>query len=113
MVYLNNYRHLTKIFIGILSVFLMSACASEEEKRERQENAYDISGDYKVSQSAGSEIDMNLSIHNESGRHDILINLERLGAMSSKEISLLKAQGINPTMVANHFTNKFTSIFYI
>ncbi len=103
-----NYRvrAILKSFFVVICLFLVG-CASEAEKQERKENSFDISGDYKVSRSQGSEIDMNFSIRNESGRHDIVVEVERLSIMTEKETSFLKAQGIDANLVSAHFTNKF------
>jgi hypothetical protein len=95
-----------------LSALALSAtligCASEAEKQERRENAYDLSGTYSASRSTGSELDMNFEIINESGRHDIMVKVQRLEAESSKERDLLTAQGIDADQVFAHFGRELT-----
>jgi len=77
-----------------LLALMLTACASEEEKQERRENAFDISGDYLISKKTGSEIDMDFEIRNETGRHDIIVYLNRKSDFLPKEIDFLKAQNI-------------------
>lgn len=103
-VYFKN--NILKTFVTLALLGFLSACASEAEKQERRENSFDLSGDYKTSMSKGSELDMNLQIQNESGRHNIVAYVERLNPISAKEIALLKAQGINHETVSTHFKNK-------
>ncbi len=91
--------------MGALSAFalLTVACTSEKEKEERRENAFDVSGFYKTSQSSGSTVDMNFEIHNESGRHDIVSNLERTSDFTDQERQLLVAQGLDADKIFAHF----------
>ncbi len=103
-VFLKN--NILKTFVTLSLLGFLSACASEAEKEERRENSFDLSGDYKTSSAKGSELDMNLQIQNESGRHNIVAYVERLNLISAKEIALLKAQGINHETVSAHFKNK-------
>lgn len=96
---------LLKLFALILSLMFVIACASEEEKKERRENSYDISGQYKSTVAAGSQVDMQFEIKNESGRHDIVISAIRVGEMTPQEIQLLTKHNINVEVVKNHFKN--------
>lgn len=96
--------HLSKnFFVAILSVLFITACASEEEKKERRENSLDISGGYKTSVSGGSQLDMQFEIKNESGRHDIIVNLERYSGLTAREKNILASQKIGLDFVTNQF----------
>jgi hypothetical protein len=95
-----------KSFVAILSVLLFAACASEDEKKERRENSLDVSGGYKTSIASGSEMDLQFEIKNESGRHDIVINLERFSPLTAKEKNFLKAKNIDSQFVSNYFGNR-------
>lgn len=91
-------------FLTLTSLlYLLSGCASEAEKKERRENAFDVSGGYKVRQSSGSELDMDFVIENESGRHDILVSLERLSERTQKEKGFLSQHGLDPMSVDSLF----------
>gem|GEM_PF-3055157 len=87
-----NYLRIAALFLCL--PFLI-ACSSEAEKVERRENSYDVSGDYKMTLSTGSEVEMLVSIRNEAGRHDIVATLDRQSALTEKERVFLETQGID------------------
>jgi hypothetical protein len=82
-----NKTHL--LLFTLLSFFLIS-CASDAEKEERRQNAFDLQGVYASKVTANSELAMTMSIQNENGkRHDILINLERTNDIENSEKTFL------------------------
>ncbi len=81
----------------------LASCASKKEKEERRENAFNLSGNYVASIRAGSEINMNIDIQNENGRHDIYVKLERSSNLTKKEIALLQKHGISLSQAENNF----------
>lgn len=95
-----------RFILMVLSTIFLFSCASEEEKQERRENAYDLSGGYKVRMTNGSEVDMDFVITNESGRHDIVIELDRLSNLTDKEINFLRGVQEDPSKVNSSFGNK-------
>lgn len=94
--------------LSALSLIFAIGCASEAEKQERKENAYDVSGAYKASTSSDSEVGLSFEIKNESGRHDILIQLDRLEPYTTKEAKFLEASGIDAQQVFDHFGSSLT-----
>ncbi|MGE0528927.1 MAG: hypothetical protein AB7P49_17820, partial [Bdellovibrionales bacterium] len=86
----------------VLSMVL-AACASDAEKQERRENAFDVSGSYKATRASGSDLDIGFEIANESGRHDIVIRLERLSPVTDKEREFLTSAGLDADRVFKHF----------
>lgn len=92
----------SKLFIVVVCLFL-GACASEAEKQERRENAFDLAGGYKVTKNSGSEVNMNFTVENESGRHDIIVKLDRTSDFTKKERDFLSTNKLNPNTVFNHF----------
>lgn len=96
-------------FLSILTIFLLlTSCASKDEKEERQQNAFDLSGTYTASIKTGSEINMGLDIYNEFGRHDIYVKLERNSVLQSGEKKLLEKYKISTSEVENYFLPKMT-----
>ncbi|MGE0172268.1 MAG: hypothetical protein AB7T49_05770 [Oligoflexales bacterium] len=87
---------------ALLGLQACGAMVSDAEKRERQENAFDVSGEYTAEKAKGSDIDMKFSIVNESGRHNILATVERTG-LTPEESSLLESYDVDPQQVAAHF----------
>ncbi len=51
-----------KYCMVFVSLLFLTACASEEEKKERRENSFDISGEYKATVDAGSQVDLQFEI---------------------------------------------------
>lgn len=94
-----------KVFAMVFGFMILVSCASEAEKKERRENSLDISGQYKATVDAGSQLDLQFEIKNESGRHDIVITAMRNGELTPQETQLLTRQNINPETVRNYFKN--------
>lgn len=91
-----------KYVLTLLGVVFLISCASEAEKEERQETAFDISGGYQSLATEGSEVEMIFEIKNESGRHNIMAIVERLGPLTEKETAVL-ANRVNVQNVYTHF----------
>ena len=87
--------------VTLLSIYFLG-CASEQEKNERRENAFNLEGSYKTT-GEKSELQMVFSIVNESGRHDISIHLDRDNTLTEKENQLLQKHNINTESVKGHF----------
>jgi len=54
-----------KLFINVSLLLILMSCASESEKEERRQNAFDLTGTYTTSLKTGSEVNMTMDIHNE------------------------------------------------
>ncbi len=83
----------------------LSGCASEAEKEARRENAFDLAGQYTSTSRAGSSIEFNMNISNESGRHDVVASMDRALAITNQESTFLQNRhSINPATVSSYFT---------
>lgn len=97
-----------KLFINVSLLLILMSCASESEKEERRQNAFDLTGTYTTSLKTGSEVNMTMDIHNESGRHDIYVNLERSSVLTENENKLLKKHDIPSYQVERFLLPKMT-----
>ncbi|MDE0150927.1 MAG: hypothetical protein OXK80_00300 [Bdellovibrionales bacterium] len=70
-------------YILIVFSILFSGCLSEEEIQARQDNAFDISGNYQTSED--SEVQLNFNIVNQNVKHDIFITVTRSNPHLEKE----------------------------
>jgi hypothetical protein len=84
---------------------MLAGCVSDTEKTNRREDAFDVSGIYKVETDGGSDLDMTFEIKNESGRHDIVVTLDRGSEMSDQEKAAFERQGIASDQVFSYFNN--------
>lgn len=91
----------------LLLVAALTACEepSADEKRVRQENAFDISGNYAATSDLGSEVLIQFKIENKSNRSDVLARIDRSSGLTEKESALLKEFGISEL----EFTRSFGS----
>jgi hypothetical protein len=71
-------------FFLFLGLFFSLGCAAPSEKEERRQNAFDISGNYTPM--TFSPTHLSFKISNETGRHDIKIEMNR------DQISLLEQE---------------------
>ena len=69
-----------------LSIFL-SGCISEEERKARQDNAFDISGKYQTTEDL--DVPFQFEITNQDAKHDIVIKLSRSNPLTDLETTLL------------------------
>ena len=77
-------------------------CASKEEIKQRQKNAFDVSGEYTTVPSSPTQL--TFKITNESERYDIRLEIPREG-LTSSETEFFKRQGIEPQGVIDFFSN--------
>jgi len=92
------------IFLASVAyIFSLVGCISGAEKQARSENAYDVSGEYTASKSAGSQTEMKINIRNKSSRSDIGVVVTRLSGMEKQEAEFLKSQGVDAAAVSSYF----------
>lgn len=89
--------------ISTVFMYALAGCVSGAEKQARSDNAYDVSGEYTTSKSAGSQTDIKINIRNKSSRSDIGVVVTRLSGMEKQESEFLKAQGVDAGSVASFF----------
>lgn len=90
----------------------MVSCASEPEKKERQENAIDLSGTYSVNEATGSDFSGTFVIQIENNdRSNLYVTMQRSG-LTAKEESFLKDQlkltDDQASQIASEFGSAFT-----
>ena len=102
-----------KYILIIFSVFL-SGCLSKEERKARQENGFDISGDYKTVEDVEdpSEVQLEFTIINQNVKHDIFVQLNRISPLTMEEKEFLselaKDHGVSvETLTAQPFPKTF------
>ncbi len=93
------------ISLILLFGLLLNGCSSKEELQARRDNAYDISGEYAVKKSNESDVSLFFSVKNESGRHDIVVDLERVDGYSEIEQQFLKKENVSSKDVFKYFGN--------
>ena len=98
----------SKIAFLLCALVGMSACTqlSDEEKKQRQQDAFDLSGDYTVRAEGGSEVAMAMKIVNKSGRHDVNVRTTRTTDLTAQELAILQQTGVDPALVRNAFVNQ-------
>lgn len=98
-------KFITNPLLFVLSVFLFG-CISPEERKARQDNAFDISGNYQTVED--SEVPFQFEITNQNGKHAILVKLTRSSPLTEKEkefLSKLKTEhGITSDDILNQPT---------
>jgi hypothetical protein len=97
---------MARLVVVLSTLLLLSACASQKEKEARRENAYDLSGEYTATKAKGSETDMTIQMTNQSSRSDIRADITRATPQETKEADFLRAKGLDPKLVADHFGSK-------
>ena len=95
-------RYLKQALI-IFSIFL-SSCISEEERKARQENAFDIAGTYKTTED--SEVQLNFTITNQNVKRDILVQLNRTSPLTNQEKEFLSEVAKEHGVSAETLTSK-------
>lgn len=91
---------LLKTLVAAGMATMLSACASEVEKEARRQNAFDLAGIYTATLKTGSSLDFVMTVTNETGRHDVLANVERGTLLTSQETQLLQKHGLNSGTVS-------------
>jgi hypothetical protein len=90
----------------LLVTTFLASCASPAEREERRQNAFDLSGQYLVSQDEKSEVPMKFHISNQRSRYDIVVDLERTAEMTDKEMQLLAEEEIPLDLVKEAFLDR-------
>jgi hypothetical protein len=90
----------------LLVTTFLASCASPAEREERRQNAFDLSGQYLVSQDEKSEVPMKFHISNQRSRYDIVVDLERMAEMTDDEMQLLAEEEIPLDLVKEAFLDR-------
>ena len=84
-------------------LFALGACSSHDDNSP-VEDAFDLSGTYKVSREKGSEVDMEITVINQGNRNDIQLQANRTSPFTDRERNFLSEQNINAQKVFDAFT---------
>lgn len=101
-------RSIYGVLLGGLLALSNMACAplSEEEKKERREDAFDLAGSYSTKAEGQSEVAMQMTITNVSGRHLINVDVTRSNELTKKELDALTTRGLDPARIQSAFVNQ-------
>ena len=91
------------------SAFL-SGCISPEERKARQDNAFDISGNYQTVED--SEVPFQFEITNQDAKHDIFVKLTRSNSLTEKEKELLSKVKTEHGITSDDILNQPTEITF-
>ena len=93
----------------VLGVFLFG-CISPEEKKARQDNAFDISGNYQTVED--SEVQFQFEITNQNAKHDIVVKLTRKDPLTEEEKQFLSKVKKDHSITSDDILNQPTEITF-
>ena len=101
-------RFITNPLLVVLGVFLVG-CLSPEERKARQDNAFDISGNYQTVED--SEEQFQFEITNQNAKHDIFVKLNR-DSLTDKEKKLLSKLKTEHSLTSDDILNPPTEMTF-
>ena len=99
--------NIIKAILSLITILFFIGCASEAEKVERRENAFNLEGSYVATKSDALKYGVKFEIENETSKNDVVVTLERTVKISEDEKKLLAEAKIDQTKVIKTFGKKF------